>query len=103
DRPLVWLGCYLRWLPLVAVTFIPAVYGIRHGVYAFLGRTYQHPSLAFVFPYETIKLTLFLGLWLGILFGFDSYSQWQLQRRHLLELQKALAQAQLARLQGQLR
>jgi Histidine kinase len=102
-RPLVWLGCYLRWLPLIAVTFIPAIYSIRHGIYAALGRIYQHPSWAFVFPYECIKLTLYSGLWLGILFGFDSYAQWQLQRRNLLALQKALADAQLARLQGQLR
>jgi hypothetical protein len=103
GRPLVWLGCYLRWLPLIAVTFIPAIYALRHGVYALLGQTYQHPSWAFVFPYESLRLTLFLGLWLGILFGFDSYGQWQLQRQHLLTLQKALAEAQLARLQGQLR
>ncbi|HEX4050653.1 MAG TPA: histidine kinase [Steroidobacteraceae bacterium] len=102
-KPLVWLAYYLRWLPLIAVTFIPTVYAIRDGVYAALGRTYQHPSWVFVFPYESIKLTLYLGLWLGILFGFDSYAQWQLQRRHLLALQKALADAQLARLQGQLR
>lgn len=102
-RPLMWLGCYLRWLPLIVVTFIPAAYGIRHGVYAVLGRVYQHPSWVFVFPYESIKLALYLGLWLGILFGFDSYARWQLQQRHLLALQKALADAQLARLQGQLR
>jgi Histidine kinase len=102
-RPLIWLSCYLRWLPLIAVTFIPAVYAIRHAVYAVLGRVYQHPSWAFVFPYESIKLTLYLGLWLGILFGFDSYAQWQLQQRRLLALQNALADAQLARLQGQLR
>ncbi|HEX4050832.1 MAG TPA: histidine kinase [Steroidobacteraceae bacterium] len=103
GRPLVWLGCYLRWLPLVATTFVPAAYGIRHVVYAAFGLTYRHPSWAFVFPYECLKLTLFLGLWLGILFGFDSYAQWQQQRRHLLTLQRALADAQLARLQGQLR
>jgi len=102
-RPLVWLACYLRWLPLIAVTCIPAIYAIRQGIYAALGRTYQHPSWAFIFPYESIKLTLYLGLWLGILFGFDSYAQWQMQRQHLLALQKALAHAQLARLQGQLR
>jgi Histidine kinase len=103
DRPLIWFGSYLRWLPLVAVTFITAVYAIRHGVYAVMGRTYEHSSWGFVFVYESIKLTIFTGLWLGILFGIDSYGQWQLQRHRLLQTQKALAEAQLARLQGQLR
>ena len=102
-RPLVWLGCYSRWLPMVAVTFITVVYAIRHGVYALVGRTYEHPPWPFVFIYESVKLTMFAGLWLGILFGLDSYTQWQLQRRRLLQMQRALTEAQLARLQGQLR
>jgi hypothetical protein len=103
DRPLSWFGRYLRWLPLAAVTFITAIYAIRHGVYALMGRTYQHPGWYFVFVYESIRLTLFSGLWLGVLFGVDSYGQWQIQRQRLLRTQKALAEAQLAQLQGQLR
>lgn len=103
DRPMAWFGSYLRWLPLVATTFIVAVYAMRHGAYAAMGRTYEHPAWGFVFAYESVKLTLFAGLWLGILFGIDSHAQWQLQRRRLLQTQKALAEAQLAQLQGQLR
>jgi LytS/YehU family sensor histidine kinase len=103
DRPLIWFGSYLRWLPLVIITWITAVYAIRHGVYAVVGRTYEHPSWGFVVIYESVKLTIFTGLWLGILFGIDSYGQWQLQRHRLLQTQKALAEAQLAQLQGQLR
>jgi hypothetical protein len=103
DRPLIWFGSYLRWLPLVAVTFIAAVYAIRHGVYAVMGGTYEHSSWRFVFVYESVKLTIFAGLWLGVLFGIDSYGQWQLQRHRLLQTQKALAEAKLAQLQGQLR
>jgi hypothetical protein len=103
DRPLVWFGYHLRWLPLVAASFISAVYAVRHGVYELVGRPYLHPPWLWVFVYETLRLTLFAGLWLGIVFGFDSYAQWQLHRRRLLELQTALAEAQLARLKGQLR
>ncbi len=103
DRPLTWFGRYLRWLPLVFITWITVVYAIRHGVYAAVGRTYEHPGWGFVFVYESIKLTIFSGLWLGILFGIDSYGHWQLQRHRLLQTQKALAEAQLAQLQGQLR
>src|ERR1700761_76980 len=90
DRPLFWFGSYLRWLPLVIITWITAVYAIRHGVYAAVGRPYEHPSWGFVMVYESIKLTIFTGLWLGILFGMDSYGQWQLQRHRLLQTQKAL-------------
>ncbi|MGA7436955.1 MAG: histidine kinase [Luteibacter sp.] len=103
DRPLVWFGKYLRWLPLVAITFVVAVYAIRDGVYAAQGLIYEHPSWAFALVYESIKLSLFAGLWLGILFGIDSYAQWQHQRHRLLATQRALAEAQLAQLQGQLR
>ena len=103
DRPLIWFGSYLRWLPLVILTWITAVYAIRHGVYAAVGRTYEHSSWGFVVVYESFKLAIFTGLWLGILFGIDSYGQWQLQRQRLLQTQKALAEAQLAQLQGQLR
>jgi len=103
DKPLLWFGSYLRWLPLVAVTFVTAIYAIRHGVYAALGLAYAHPGWRYLFVYETTKLSVFVGLWLGILFGLESYDQWQLQRNRLLQTQKALAEAQLAQLQGQLR
>ncbi|GAB2561463.1 histidine kinase [Dyella jejuensis] len=103
DKPLIWFGNYLWWLPLVFITWISAVYAIRGGVYAAVGSTYEHPGWGFVFVYESIKLTIFAGLWLGILFGIDSYAQWQRQRHRLLQTQKALAEAQLAQLQGQLR
>lgn len=103
DKPLVWFGCYLRWLPLVIITWITVVYTIRHVAYAALGRTYEHPGWGFVVPYESCKVIYFTGLWLGVLFGIDSYGQWQLHHRRLLQTQKALAEAQLIQLQGQLR
>lgn len=103
DRPLIWFGSYLRWLPLVFITWIAAVYAIRHGVYAALGHTYEHSGWGFVVVYESLKITYNAGLWLGVLFGIDSYGQWQLQWRRLLQTQKALTEAQLAQLQGQLR
>jgi len=103
DRPLVWFGSYLRWLPLVFITWIALVYAIRLGVYALVGRTYEHPGWGFVVVYESLKLTYFSGLWLGVLFGIESFGQWQLQWQRLLQTQKALAEAQLTQLQGQLR
>ncbi|RUL69469.1 sensor histidine kinase [Dyella choica] len=103
GRPLAWFGRYLRWLPLVFITWIAVVYAIRLGVYAMAGRTYEHLGWGFVVVYESIKLTYFSGLWLGVLFGIESFGQWQLQWHRLLQMQKALADAQLAQLQGQLR
>jgi hypothetical protein len=103
DQPLQWFGRHLVWLPLLVVTFICFVYGVRHAVYALLGGAYTHESWLFVIGYESLKLLLFSGLWLGIIFGFDSFEQWQAQRRHLLELQKSLAEAQLSQLKAQLR
>jgi hypothetical protein len=102
DRPLIWFGYYLRWVPPFAVLFITAVYAVRHGVYQLAGRSYAHPPWAFVFVSESIKIVLFAGLWLGIVFGLDSYAQWQAQRRRLLELQRTLAETQLAQLKAQL-
>lgn len=103
DQPLRWFGLHLRWMPLLIVSFVGSVYALRHGVYALAGATYEHESWLFILVYESLKLALFSGLWLGIIFGFDSFSQWQAQRRHLLELQKTLAEAQLSQLKAQLR
>jgi hypothetical protein len=103
DRPLVWIGHHAKWLPLIVLTFVPAVYGIRHGVYALLGARYTHESWSYVLLYESIKLVIFYGLWMGLIFGFDTFAQAQEQRQRLLALQKSLAEAQLAHLKAQLR
>jgi hypothetical protein len=103
DQPLRWLGHHLKWFPLVVVTFIASVYAIRHGVYALLGARYIHEPWSYVLVYESIKLILFFGLWLGLIFGFDAFAQVQEQRQRLLALQKSLAEAQLAQLKAQLR
>jgi hypothetical protein len=103
DRPLVWIGHHVKWLPLVLLTFVPIVYAVRHGVYALIGQTYTHEPWLEVLFYESIKLTMFTGLWMGLIFGFDSFARSQEQQQHLLALQKSLADAQLAHLKAQLR
>jgi hypothetical protein len=103
DRPLVWIGHHAKWLPLIVLTFVPTVYAIRHGVYALLGERYTHEPWSSVLFYESIKLILFYGLWMGLIFGFDTFAQTQEQRQRLLALQKSLAEAQLAQLKAQLR
>jgi two-component system, LytTR family, sensor kinase len=103
DRPLVWIAHHVKWLPLVVLTFVPIVYGVRHGVYALLGSTYAHEAWLHVLFYESIKLLMFTGLWMGLIFGFDAFARSQEQQQRLLALQKSLAEAQLAHLKAQLR
>lgn len=103
DRPLLWIAHHAKWVPLAALTFVPVVYTIRHAVYALVGQTYTHEPWSEVLLYESIKLILFFGLWLGLIFGFDAFAQAQEQRQRLLALQKSLAEAQLAQLKAQLR
>lgn len=103
DRPLVWIGHHVKWLPLVVLTFVPIVFGVRHGIYALLGQTYTHESWSYVLFYESIKLLMFTGLWMGLIFGFDAFARSQEQQQRLLALQKSLSEAQLAHLKAQLR
>ena len=100
--PWRWFGKHLAWMPLIAVTFIVAIYGIRHGVYALTTETYEHESWLYIFFYESVKLVLFAGLWLGIIFGLESFERWRNEREQLLTLQKHLAESQLAQLKAQL-
>ncbi len=102
DQPVKWFGKHLAWLPVIAVTFIAAIYGIRHGVYALTEETYEHASWPYIFLYESVKLTLFTALWLAIIFGLASFSMWREQRERLLELQRHLAESQLNQLKAQL-
>jgi LytS/YehU family sensor histidine kinase len=103
DRPLTWLWHHIKWLPLIILTFMVCVYAIRHGVYALLGQTYRHESWPSVLFYESLKLVMFSGLWIGLIFGFDAFARSQEQQQRLLALQKSLADAQLAQLKAQLR
>jgi len=102
DRPWRWFGHNLKWFPLIAVCFIAGAFAIRHGVYAALGRTYNHASWSFVAIYESVKLLMYMSLWLGVIFGLHSFSRWRSQSQRLLTLQKTLAETQLAQLRAQL-
>jgi hypothetical protein len=103
DQPIRWLGHHAKWFPLIVLTFVVTVYAVRHAVYALLGQTYHHEPWLEVLIYETVKLVMFFGLWLGLIFGFDAFAHSEEQRQRLLVLQKSLAEAQLAHLKAQLR
>src|SRR5690349_8893397 len=102
NEPWRWFGRQFAWLPVVTVVFVVTVFGFRHAVYALAGETYEHRSWPYLFFYEGIKLLLFLGLWLGVIFGLESFASWRSERERLLSLQRHLAESQLARLKAQL-
>jgi len=102
DQPLRWFGKHLPWIPVVAITFVAAIYGIRHAVYAATGEIYEHEPWLFIVFYESLKLVLFAALWLCIIFGLESFARWREERARLLELQKSLAESQLAQLRAQI-
>lgn len=103
HRPWYWVWLHLRWFPVIALTFIPAIYLIRDGVYALADMTYVHERWGFIIVYESVKLALFGGLWIAVIFGLDTFAQLRSERERLLVMQKALAEAQLRQLQSQLR
>jgi LytS/YehU family sensor histidine kinase len=102
QEPWRWFARHAMWLPVVAVTFIIAIYSIRHAVYSLVGLTYEHPAWPTIFVYESVKLLLFSALWLAIIFGLESFGRWRLERERLLALQRHLAESQLAQLKAQL-
>lgn len=102
DRPLWWFCHYQKWLPLFIVVFVAITYGLRHGVYALVGRTYAHEGGWQLLLTEGTKLVIFSSLWLTVLFAFYSFALIKAQREDLLRTQKELVEAQLAQLKAQL-
>jgi two-component system LytT family sensor kinase len=96
GRPLRWFALQAPWVPLFALLFVPLVYGIRHGVYALAGRTYEHAPWNVLLLYESTKIAIFLGLFIAIRFGLKSY--WMLQEARV-RAEQANALLRLAQLQ----
>ncbi len=102
GRPVRWFARQFAWMPVIAVAFVCTVFPFRHAVYALAGEVYEHRAWADLLFYESVKLVLFAGLWLGVIFGLRSFESWRHERERLLALQKHLAESQLAQLKAQL-
>ena len=100
--PWRWFRRQLIWLPITCLAFVPMTFGMRHAIYALVGETYGHRDWPSLFVYESIKVSLFFGMFMVILFGVLSY--WQLVDEKLRAQQGAdlLRQAQLQRLAQQM-
>jgi Histidine kinase len=103
DPPRSWFRHHLRRLPLLAIGYIAVVFGVRHGLFALAGAQYRHAEWQILLPFEFVKASLFFCLWLGLVYGTLSQIRSREQSVQLSEVQKALAEAQLARLRAQLR
>jgi uncharacterized membrane protein len=103
DPPRAWFIHHLRRLPALAIGYFVIVFGLRHLVFALAGVEYWHLPWAALVPYEFVKVGLFYGLWLWLVFGTLTLASWREQSAQLAFTQKALAEAQLVQLQSQLR
>ena len=74
QRPWAWFGRALWLLPLAAPAFVAAIYGLRHAVYAALGLVYRHEAWGAVLVQESLKFTVFYGLFVALVFGIRSHA-----------------------------
>jgi hypothetical protein len=103
DPPRPWFHHQLGRLPLLASGYIFVVFGLRHGLFALAGAEYRHIGWGILVPFEFVKASVFYCLWLGLVYGTLSQIRSREQSAQLSLIQKALVEAQLARLQAQLR
>lgn len=103
DRPRRWFFRSLAFAPIFALVELAFVQGAHAAIFATAHLPFWHVPWPALIPYEIIKVTLFVGLWLGLALGVKTFAAWQEQNRRLLEIQKALAEAHLAQLKQQLR
>lgn len=100
--PARWFARQLAWLPLLSLLFVPLTFSIRHGVYALMGMRYTHQPWAELFVYEAIKVSVFFGLFIVILFGILSFTELQQERLRAEQAKVLLRQAQLQHLTQQM-
>jgi hypothetical protein len=101
-RPWRWFGIQALWLPFYWILFTPLAFGIRHGVYALAGDTYGHRPWPELFFYESVKISVFVGLLTAIRFGILSYQELLEQKLRAEKSNALLRQAQLQRLTQQM-
>ena len=98
-----WFFHQLRALPLLVVAGVFCIWGLRELVFRLIGTDYGYHPPPIYFPVQGLKIVLFYLLWLGLMYGLLTLAKWRLDSEQMLAVQKALAEAQLAQLQAQLR
>ncbi|QOY93195.1 histidine kinase [Massilia sp. UMI-21] len=100
--PRRWFALQARMLPVYWIVFVPLVFGIRHAVYALAGASYEHEAWPEVFVYESLKITVFAGLFTVIGFGLLSYRELLGARMRAEQAHALLREAQLQSLARQM-
>jgi len=101
--PWRWFARQVLWLPLYWIGFTPLAFGMRLAVYALVGETYGHDPWPKVFLYESIKISIFFGLFTAVRFGVQSYRALLDEKLRLERAAALLRQAQLQHLAQQMR
>jgi len=102
GTPWRWFARQARWLPMYWIAFVPLAFGLRHAVYAIVGETYRHDTVPQLFLYESMKISIFFGLFTAIRFGVTSYRALLEERLRAERANALLHQAQLQRLGQQM-
>jgi hypothetical protein len=102
TQPWKWFGLQALWLPMYWLAFVPIAFGIRIGVYSLVGDTYGHAPWPHVFFYESVKISIFIGLFTVIRFGILSYRELLEARLRAEQANGLLQQAHLQRLAQQM-
>ncbi|SFU84103.1 sensor histidine kinase [Pseudoduganella namucuonensis] len=102
GSPLRWFGMQLLWAPVYWLGFVPLAFGIRHGVYALAGETYEHEDWLPTLLYEDVKISVFFGIFVVIQFGLLSYRALMEEKLRAEQANALLRQAQLQQLTQQM-
>jgi two-component system, LytTR family, sensor kinase len=102
TQPWKWFGLQALWLPVYWIAFVPMAFSMRIGVYTLNGETYDHGPWPHVFFYESVKISIFIGLFTVIRFGVLSYRELLEERLRAERANSLLQQAQLQRLAQQM-
>jgi two-component system LytT family sensor kinase len=102
QTPRRWFLRLITYLPLVCISFVCVTFSIRHGLYALIGKTYSHDPWLEVFIYESIKLSIFFGLFYVVVFGVQSYMFLVEEKANAERATQLLQQAHIQRLSQQI-
>lgn len=103
-HPSMWfLRNGLFWLPLAAPVYIGLTYALRHGIYALLGKAYEHPGWDAIFRQEMLTFSIYFLLFTSIIFGIRSNTVLGETRGRLERQLRLTQQAQMLQLTQQLK
>lgn len=100
--PWRWFAIQALWLPVYWIAFVPVAFGLRHAVYALAGAQYQHDPWLDTFFYESLRITVFVGMFILIRFGILSYHELLEEKLRAEKSRDLMRQAQLQRLTQQM-